>query len=89
MSEKPRKDRNGESQSTFAAQVEEARGVSEDLRRIEEIRVRAYELYMERGCQHGHEVDDWCQAERELESRSDGHPEFITSAHRRSLTALP
>ncbi len=34
MSEKSRKDRNGESQSTFAAQVEEASGVSEDLRRI-------------------------------------------------------
>ena len=82
MSEKSRKDRNGESQSAFAAQVEEASGVSEDLRRIEEIRVRAYELYMERGRQPGHEVDDWCQAERELESRSDGHSGFITSAHR-------
>jgi hypothetical protein len=27
---------------------------------------RAYELYLARGCEHGHDVDDWVQAEREL-----------------------
>jgi DUF2934 family protein len=27
---------------------------------------RAYDLYLERGCEHGHDVDDWLQAEREL-----------------------
>ncbi len=27
---------------------------------------RAYRLYRERGCLHGHDVDDWLQAEREL-----------------------
>jgi hypothetical protein len=27
---------------------------------------RAYELYCERGCQDGHDIDDWLQAEREL-----------------------
>ena len=27
---------------------------------------RAYELYCERGCQHGHDLDDWLRAEREL-----------------------
>jgi hypothetical protein len=27
---------------------------------------RAFELYCERGCQHGHDLDDWLQAEREL-----------------------
>jgi hypothetical protein len=27
---------------------------------------RAYELYVARGCEHGHDVDDWVQAEREL-----------------------
>jgi hypothetical protein len=27
---------------------------------------RAYEIYVERGCAHGQEVDDWLQAEREL-----------------------
>jgi hypothetical protein len=32
-----------------------------------EIRRRAYEIYLERGEQPGHELDDWLQAERELE----------------------
>jgi hypothetical protein len=27
---------------------------------------RAYELYLARGGEHGHDVDDWLQAEREL-----------------------
>ena len=27
---------------------------------------RAYELYRERGGKHGHDLDDWLQAEREL-----------------------
>jgi len=27
---------------------------------------RAYQLYEERGGGHGHDVDDWLQAEREL-----------------------
>lgn len=35
--------------------------------RHEEIRRRAYEIYLERGGQPGHELDDWLQAERELE----------------------
>ena len=26
---------------------------------------RAFELYCERGCEHGHDIDDWLQAERE------------------------
>ena len=30
------------------------------------IRLRAYELYLERGRAHGHDVDDWLQAEAEL-----------------------
>jgi hypothetical protein len=33
----------------------------------EEIRLRAYEIYLERGQQPGSDVDDWLQAERELE----------------------
>ena len=27
---------------------------------------RAFELYCERGCQHGYDIEDWFQAEREL-----------------------
>ena len=36
------------------------------LPREEEIRNRAYEIYLERGAQPGYEVEDWLQAEREL-----------------------
>jgi Protein of unknown function (DUF2934) len=35
-----------------------------------EIRRRAFELYMERGCTPGHESEDWLVAEREILARS-------------------
>jgi hypothetical protein len=35
----------------------------------EEIRRRAYEIYLERGGQEGGEVDDWLQAQHELEGQ--------------------
>jgi hypothetical protein len=35
----------------------------------EEIKRRAYEIYLERGEQPGRELDDWLKAERELEGR--------------------
>jgi hypothetical protein len=31
-----------------------------------EIARRAYALYLARGCEHGHDLDDWLRAEREL-----------------------
>ncbi|MDR3749685.1 MAG: DUF2934 domain-containing protein [Acidobacteriota bacterium] len=30
------------------------------------VRVRAYQLYEERGCEHGHDLEDWLQAEVEI-----------------------
>ena len=39
----------------------------------EEIRRRAYEIYLERGEQPGRELDDWLQAERELEGEVLSH----------------
>jgi hypothetical protein len=35
--------------------------------RHEDIRLRAYEIYLERGDLPGNELDDWLQSERELE----------------------
>jgi len=35
-----------------------------------DIALRAYTLYCERGCQDGHAVEDWLQAERELQARA-------------------
>jgi Protein of unknown function (DUF2934) len=39
-------------------------GLSED-----DIRIRAYHRYLERGGGHGMDFDDWLEAERELKSR--------------------
>ena len=30
------------------------------------VRQRAYELFEQRGCEHGHAMDDWLQAEAEI-----------------------
>ena len=37
-----------------------------------EIAGRAFEIFMERGCQHGRNIEDWLQAERELKQQSEG-----------------
>ena len=34
----------------------------------DQIRLRAYEIYLQRGRLQGHELEDWLQAERECES---------------------
>jgi hypothetical protein len=36
-----------------------------------EIAKRAFELYCERGCQDGRDVEDWLQAERELQEAAN------------------
>ena len=36
---------------------------------VEEIRQRAYEIYVGRGGTHGSDLDDWLQAERELKAK--------------------
>ena len=35
----------------------------------EDIEQRAYEIYLERGGTEGYEMEDWLQAERELQQR--------------------
>ena len=47
--------------------VEERDGLAHSTRE-QEIRNRAYEIYLQRGGQPGYEVEDWLQAERELAS---------------------
>lgn len=49
---------------TFAARPEPGSNPSED-----DIRVRAYHRYLERGGGHGMEFDDWLEAERELKNK--------------------
>ena len=59
MSPKVMRDKNIEGETTFAEIGNPARQ--------EEIRRRAYEIYLERGEQPGCNLDDWLQAERELQ----------------------
>ena len=42
--------------------------------REQEIRRRAYEIYLERGAHPGHELEDWLQAERELTTNQPNLP---------------
>jgi hypothetical protein len=43
------------------------RGQTKNSITEEDIRGRAYEIYQQRGGSDGHELDDWLQAEIELE----------------------
>ena len=66
MSSKPNRKRTSEIRAT-SSQVETG-GVSVvNSTREEEIRRRAYEIYLERGGQPGRELDDCLQAERQLD----------------------
>ena len=66
MSSKPK--RNGIAEPEATSIRAETREVSVgNAARDEVIRRRAYEIYLERGEQPGGELDDWRQAERELE----------------------
>jgi hypothetical protein len=70
MSSKSKEHQNEESQTTPGSQREAVNPSAADSPRLEEIRIRAYEIYMERGRQPGYDLDDWFQAERELEPKA-------------------
>ncbi len=36
---------------------------------VTDVRRRAYEIFLERGGIHGHDIDDWLKAEKELKSK--------------------
>lgn len=65
MSSKPKTTGSTEAEqpSTEVGQGERSVGSSA---REQEIRHRAYEIYLERGEQSGRDLDDWFQAERAL-----------------------
>jgi len=48
----------------------------------DEIRRRAYEIYLERGGLPGEELEDWLQAEREVESAAHFMRATIGEKHR-------
>ena len=66
MSSKPKRNGSAEPQAT-STQAETGEASVGNAPRDEDIRRRAYEIYLERGEQPGRELDNWLQAERELE----------------------
>lgn len=56
-----RSDLNGRNQKDQAQDSMAPVGIDE-----ERVRQRAYERYGERGCEDGHDMDDWLEAERAL-----------------------
>ena len=71
MSSKPRTIRRSKQPSIEVGREE---GPEVNPAREQEIRRRAYELYLERGEEPGHDLEDWLQAERELASHEITHP---------------
>jgi len=67
MSSRPKRIESLEPQAT-SAQAETGEVSVGNVVGDEQIRLRAYEIYLECGEQPGRELDDWLQAERELES---------------------
>ena len=69
MAAKPRRNGSKELQAIKASGEEKrAEGAVGNSALDEEIRRRAYQLYVERGEEHGRDLDDWLQAKREFES---------------------
>ena len=65
---------NMEGASRAASRIVFLSDIEEEERRrsvptSEEIRQRAFEIYTERGGLHGCDLDDWLQAERELQEK--------------------
>ena len=72
MSSKPKRNGSTEPQATTAQMETGAVSTGESVR-AEAIRRRAYQIYVERGEQPGRELDDWLQAEREVEGLALAH----------------
>jgi hypothetical protein len=73
MSSKPKASGRVEAEQPSQEVVGEERSVI-NSERAQEIRRRAYELYLERGEEPGHDLEDWLQAEREVASHEITHP---------------
>jgi hypothetical protein len=67
MSSKPKANERQELHAILSQEAETGEAAVANGARDEEIRRRAYEIYLERGEEPGHELDDWFQAKRELE----------------------
>ena len=60
-----------QSQDTRQAAEASAGGDTRDPQTIAKIKERAYGLFEERGREHGHELEHWLEAERQITGSSD------------------
>jgi NAD(P)-dependent dehydrogenase (short-subunit alcohol dehydrogenase family) len=67
MSSKPKRNASKGPHAISAQAAETGEASVRRAAREEDIRRRAYEIYLERGEQPADELDDWLRAERELE----------------------
>jgi hypothetical protein len=68
MSTRPKGNRSSGPQAATTQAADTGEASVGKAARAEDIRRRAYEIYLERREQPGRELDDWLQAERELEN---------------------
>lgn len=73
MSSKPKTSSSIEA-SQPSTEVGKGESAVENLATGREIERRAYQIYLERGELPGRDLDDWLQAERELQSTRSIHP---------------
>jgi len=64
-----------EAQAVSADRGQAAEGEIEDTSLYSRIAARAYALFLARGCQHGDDLADWLQAEREVLSEERPAPD--------------
>lgn len=66
MASKTKRHRSGATQTTSANRASETKVPDH------KIQIRAYEIYLGRGEQHGRDLEDWLQAEGELKANLTG-----------------
>ena len=71
MASKPKVSESKAPQAIPAKAAEAVEASTANAAREEDIRRRAYEIYLERGAEPGRELEDWLQAERELTTDAD------------------
>jgi len=69
--------------TTTAAPAKQATPVTQTgMAPAERIAKRAYEKWLKRGCAHGHDVQDWIEAEKEVMAEMRGSGSTSTATRR-------
>lgn len=65
------------------------RNLPTDTQIRERIALRAFQIYQDRGCQHGRDLDDWLQAETEVLSGKEQQEKRFSTGKPSSTTRSP